>query len=356
MIQDIKSLTRPELLAWLEAHGERPYRADQILKWLYVRLVDQFEQMTDLNKALRTLLAEHFTIQRLAVADVRTAADGTRKFLFRLADDRSVETVLIPERDHFTLCVSSQVGCAQGCRFCLTGQAGLVRNLTHAEIVGQAWEVRKQLDDPGQLTNLVFMGMGEPLANYENLVAAIEILTNSDWGMKFATRHVTVSTAGLVPRLLDLGRDTRINPAISLNAVDDAGRTHLMPINRKYPIAELLAACRQYNLPRGRKLTFEYILFKDVNDGLEQARKLAKLLAPLKAKINLIPFNPYPGSAFERPTEERIEAFKAFLMEKHFTCVVRYSKGQDIMAACGQLRASAGKDRRETPRIDEAPT
>ncbi len=343
MRDDIKALTRPELLTWLETRGERAFRADQILKWLYVRLADRFEQMTDLNKALRSLLTEQFVIHRLGVADTRTAADGTRKFLFRLTDGQTVESVLIPERDHFTLCVSSQVGCAQGCRFCLTGQGGLVRNLNHAEIVGQVWETRKQMDDPGQLTNLVFMGMGEPLANYDNLVKAIEVLTNSDWGMKFATRHVTVSTSGLVPRLLDLGRDTRINPAISLNAVDDATRSRLMPINRKYPIADLLEACRQYNLPKGRKLTFEYILFKDLNDGPEQARRLAKLLAPLKAKINLIPFNPYPGSAFDRPSETRIEAFKAFLMEKHFTCVVRYSKGQDIMAACGQLRGQSGK-------------
>jgi 23S rRNA (adenine2503-C2)-methyltransferase len=347
MPQDIKSLSKEAMVAWLQAHGERAFRADQILKWLYLRQAVGFDEMTDLSKPFRGLLAENFTIDRLALADLRTAADGTRKLLFHLGDGQTVETVLIPERDHFTLCVSSQVGCAQGCRFCLTGRGGLVRNLTHAEIVGQVWEARKQMDDPIQLTNLVFMGMGEPLANYDNLVAAIGVLTNSDWGMKFATRRVTVSTAGLVPRLLDLGRDTRINPAISLNAVDDATRSQLMPINRKYPIAQLIEACRNYNLPTGRKLTFEYILFRDLNDSADHARKLAKLLAPLKAKINLIPFNPYPGSAFERPSDERIEAFHALMIEKHFTCIVRYSKGQDIMAACGQLRALHGADSRE---------
>lgn len=344
LTQEIQSLTHDELLQWLEAHGERPFRAGQIFKWLYVRLADRFDQMTDLSKASRQLLAEHFHIGRLPVARELVSGDGTRKFLFHLADGQSAESVLIPERNHFTLCVSSQVGCAQGCRFCLTGQGGLVRNLTSSEIVGQVWEVRKLMSDPAQLTNLVFMGMGEPLANYGALVQAIQVLTSSDWGMKFATRRVTVSTAGLVPRLLDLGRDTRVNPAISLNAVDDTQRSELMPINRKYSIAQLLEACRRYPLVRGRKLTFEYILFSGLNDTPDHARKLAKLLAPLKAKINLIPFNPYPGSQFLRPSEERIQAFQAILIQKHFTSVVRYSKGLDIMAACGQLRAQGQDD------------
>lgn len=339
MTQEIQLLTKEALLQWLDQHGERPFRADQILKWLYLRQADGFNQMTDLSKPSRQLLAEYFHIGRLTVAREMVATDGTRKFLFRLADGQTAESVLIPERNHFTLCVSSQVGCAQGCRFCLTGQGGLARNLTNSEIVGQVWEARKQMADPAQLTNLVFMGMGEPLANYGPLVQAIEVLTNSDWGMKFATHRITVSTAGLAPRLLDLGRDTRINPAISLNAVDDTLRSELMPINRKYPIAQLLDACRRYPLVRGRKLTFEYILFKDLNDTPDQARKLAKLLAPLKAKINLIPFNPYPESPFQRPSEDRIQAFQSILIAKHFTSMIRYSKGLDIMAACGQLRA-----------------
>ncbi|MDA8138472.1 MAG: 23S rRNA (adenine(2503)-C(2))-methyltransferase RlmN [Desulfobacteraceae bacterium] len=339
MRQKLQSLTREELLQWLDLHGEKPFRAHQILNWIYVRMADDFDQMSDLSKPFRQVLAEHFYIGRLAVAQEMVSADATRKFLFRLEDGHTVESVLIPERDHYTLCVSSQVGCAQGCRFCLTGQGGLIRNLTSSEIVGQVWEVRKHLVHPTYLTNLVFMGMGEPLANYNALVQAIQVLTNSDWGMKFATRRVTISTAGLAPRLLDLGRDTRVNPAISFNAVTDDMRSELMPINRKYPIEQLLDTCRRYPLVKGRKLTFEYILFQGLNDHPDQARKLAKLLAPLKAKINLIPFNPYPGSEFQRPSEERIQAFQAVLIAKHFTSVVRYSKGLDIMAACGQLRA-----------------
>ena len=340
-LQDIKSLNRQPLVEWLAGHKVRSFRADQILKWVYMRLADRFDQMSDISKNLQALLSRNFEIGRLRVEKILTAEDGTRKFLFGLGDGQTIETVLIPERNHYTLCVSSQVGCAQGCAFCVTGQGGLVRNLTQAEIISQVWEVRKQLPDPERLTNLVFMGMGEPLANYRNLVPAIEALTSTEWGMKIANRRVTVSTAGLVPRIPDLGRDTKINLAVSLNAVDNETRSRLMPINRTYPIRDLLEACRQYPLPKGRKITIEYILFKDLNDSLAHARKLVKLLAPVKAKVNLIPFNPYAGSQFQRPSEERIQAFHLLLLDKYLTSVVRYSKGQDIMAACGQLRATA---------------
>jgi 23S rRNA (adenine2503-C2)-methyltransferase len=339
---DIRSLGRERLIAWIEGQGERSFRGDQILKWIYMRLADRFEQMTDIRKEFRRQLDDYFCIARMG-AETFDSMDGTRKFLFTLADGRRVESVLIPERDHATLCVSSQVGCALGCRFCLTGRGGLERNLTSTEIVSQVWEVRKQMPDPDRLTNLVFMGMGEPLANYDAVVTAINILTESDWGMKFAGRRVTVSTSGLAPRIPDLGRDTRTNLAVSLNAVDDATRSRLMPINDKYPIAALLAACRNFPLSSGRKITFEYILIKDLNDTLDHAQRLVKLLTPLKAKINLIPFNEHPGSEFRRPTEERIQAFQELLIAKHFTSIVRYSKGQDIMAACGQLRANASK-------------
>ncbi len=336
---DIKQQTRQELIDWLTRHKKRTFRADQILKWLYLRRSDSFDQMTDLSKDLRALLAEEFFISRMPVDRMLTSKDGTCKYLFRLDDGNTVESVLIPEKDHYTLCVSSQVGCAQGCRFCLTGESGLVRNLTMAEITGQIWEIRKAIPDPDKLTNLVFMGMGEPLANYRQLIPALEILINSDWGMKIAHRRITISTAGIVPRIVDLGRDTKVNLAISLNAASDEDRTALMPINRKYPIADLLHACRNHPLPRGRKITFEYILFKDVNDSPKHARQLTKVLAGLKAKINIIPFNPYPGSEFQRPDQKRIEAFQKALTDKHFTAIIRYSKGLDIMAACGQLRA-----------------
>jgi 23S rRNA (adenine2503-C2)-methyltransferase len=339
MKQDIKSMNREMLIHWLAGHQVRSFRAEQILKWVYMRRVDDFDQMSDISKNLRSLLDSHFSIARLPVRKLQTAGDGTCKYLFALEDGNSIETVLIPERNHYTLCVSSQVGCAQGCSFCVTGQGGLVRNLTGAEIISQVWEVRKLLPDPERLTNLVFMGMGEPLANYNNLAAAIEALTSTQWGMKIANRRVTVSTAGLVPRMADLGRDTKVNLAVSLNAVDDESRSRLMPINRKYPIQTLVEACRQYPLPKGRRVTVEYILFKDLNDSVDQARKLARLLAPVKAKINLIPFNAYPGGPFQRPGERTIQAFQEVLLDKHLTSVVRYSKGLDIMAACGQLRA-----------------
>ena len=338
MTIDIKTLSRDALIEWLTRRKVRTFRADQILKWLYLRMADDFGPMSDLSLELRTLLATHFTIARMPVVKLLTAADGTRKFLFGLRDGQTVESVLIAEKNHYTLCLSSQVGCAQGCRFCVSGQNGLLRNLTSAEIVGQVLEVRKRMPEPAQLTNLVFMGMGEPLANYRQLLPALEILTNSDWGMKIAVRRITVSTAGLVPRMIDLGRDTRVNLAVSLNATDDAQRTQLMPINRQYPIADLLDACRRYPLARGRKITFEYILFKDLNDSPDCARRLASLLASVKAKINLIPFNAFPGGEFQRPDQKRIQAFQSMLIKKHFTSIVRYSKGSDIMAACGQLR------------------
>ena len=338
---DLKTLSKPALLDWLAAHNEKPYRADQILKWIYLRLADDFDAMTDLSKTFRSLLADHFVIRRLPVERMLTSTDGTCKYLFGLEDGNTVETVLIPERNHFTLCVSSQVGCAQGCRFCLTGESGLVRNLTAAEIVGQIWEVRKRLPDPTQLTNVVFMGMGEPLANYTAVVQAIEAMTNSDWGMKIATKRVTVSTCGMASHIERLGHDTRINIAVSLNAADDDLRSRLMPVNSRYPIDRLLDACRRFPLGSGRKITFEYILFRDVNDTPAHAAQLIKVLQSLKCKINLIPFNPYPGSRFERPSQERIDAFQAFLIKKHFTSIIRYSKGQDILAACGQLRGQA---------------
>ena len=338
MTIDIKTLSRDALIEWLTRRKVRAFRADQILKWLYLRMADDFGCMSDLSLELRTLLATHFTIARMPVVKLLTAADGTRKFLFGLRDGQTVESVLIAEKNHYTLCLSSQVGCAQGCRFCVSSQNGLLRNLTSAEIVGQVLEVRKRMPEPAQLTNLVFMGMGEPLANYRQLLPALEILTNSDWGMKIAVRRITVSTAGLVPRMIDLGRDTRVNLAVSLNATDDAQRTQLMPINRQYPIADLLDACRRYPLARGRKITFEYILFNDLNDSPDCARRLASLLASVKAKINLIPFNAFPGGEFQRPDQKRIQAFQSMLIKKHFTSIVRYSKGSDIMAACGQLR------------------
>jgi 23S rRNA (adenine2503-C2)-methyltransferase len=337
--KNIIEFTREQLVAWLTERDIATYRADQILKWIYLRQADSFDEMTDLSKDIRAVLVRHFVIGRLDTETVETSRDGSRKYLFKLKDGKSIESVLIPERDHYTLCVSSQVGCAQGCLFCLTATGGFERNLTRAEIIAQVRDIKNELDDPDQLRNIVFMGMGEPLANYENLVSALDTITDNDAGLRFATRRITVSTAGLVNRFAALGRETKVNLAISLNATDDETRSRLMPINRNYPLEVLLEACRRYPLPAGRRITFEYILIKGVNDSTADARRLARLLQPIRCKINIIPFNMHEGCDFERPSESKIQAFFKILFDKNYTVIIRRSKGQDISAACGQLRA-----------------
>jgi 23S rRNA (adenine2503-C2)-methyltransferase len=341
--QNILEYDRDQLIFWLQSHEIKPYRADQILKWIYLRQADRFDRMTDIAKDIRILLANHFVIERLQIENVETSKDGSRKYLFKLKDGKRIESVLIPERDHYTLCASSQVGCAQDCRFCLTARGGLQRNLSKGEIVSQVRDIRNGLDDSLPLSNLVFMGMGEPLANYKNLVAAIEVITDSRLGLGFAGRRVTVSTAGLVPKLVSLGRDTRVNLAVSLNAADNRTRDRLMPINRKYPIEKLLKACQQFPLAGGRRITFEYVLLKNVNDSEEDAGRLAKLLRPIKSKINLIPFNSHPGCRYQRSDEDTIMRFQKVLIDKNYTVIIRRSKGQDISAACGQLAAKSPK-------------
>lgn len=338
---NILDLSRDQLLAWLDGQGIESYRADQILKWIYLRQADTFEDMTDVSKSIRALLAQYFCVARLEKVEIETSKDGSQKYLFRLQDYKLIESVLIPEKDHYTLCISSQVGCAQDCRFCLTAVGGFERNLTAAEIISQVRDIKHDVEDEDnyRLRNIVFMGMGEPLANYKNLIAALTVITDNDYGLRFASRRVTVSTAGLVPRLADLGRDTRVNLAVSLNAVDNETRNRLMPINRKYPLEMLLEACRKYPTAPGRLITFEYILIKGVNDSAEDARRLAKLLHPIRAKINLIPFNAHAGCEYERPAEPVIAKFQEILIDNHYTVMVRQSKGQDISAACGQLRA-----------------
>lgn len=338
---DIQDLTRSDLAAWLEARGVAPYRAQQIFRWVYQRQADAFEEMSDLNKALRQQLAEQFVIRRLRKFRVESSRDGSTKFLLELADGSFIESVRIPEKDHYTLCISSQVGCAQGCRFCLTARDGLTRNLTMGEIVAQVRDAVREIppDDPRRLTNIVFMGMGEPLANLTHVINALGVILDGESGLKFSSRRVTVSTAGLVPKLGRLGRQTEVNLAVSLNAADNKTRDLLMPVNRKYPIEALIAACREYPLKPRRRITFEYILIDGVNDRDDDAKRLARLLAPLRAKINLIPFNPFEGSPFRRPDEPRILAFQKILTDRNYTAVIRYSKGLDISAACGQLNA-----------------
>jgi 23S rRNA (adenine2503-C2)-methyltransferase len=343
--QDIRAFSEESLIHWLEQQGIAPYRAGQILRWIYHRGATSFSDMTDLSKDLRSFLSERLFISRLEVDQVQTSRDGSRKYLFRLKDGQHIESVLIPEPGHWTLCISTQVGCGMGCAFCLTGQGGLVRNLEPAEIVGQICAVRDELSGDTPLTNVVFMGMGEPLANYKNVVQAIRTIAGNN-GLQFSNRRVTLSTAGLPSGIDDLGKDVKVNLAVSLNAPDNDTRSRLMPINRTYPIEKLLSACRRFPLPSRRTIMFEYILIAGVNDAPEDAEKLAKLLRPLRAKINLIPFNPFDGTEFERPGDDVIEAFQQVLMTRHYTAVIRHSKGADICAACGQL----------TPRLRNAET
>ncbi|MDZ7582296.1 MAG: 23S rRNA (adenine(2503)-C(2))-methyltransferase RlmN [Deltaproteobacteria bacterium] len=334
---DIMDLSPGQLQQWLVQQGMAAYRGGQILRWIYGRQVDDFEQMTDLSKTDREKLKRHFEIGRLVKLKEEVSRDGSRKYLFGLGDGQRIESVLIPERGHHTLCVSSQVGCALGCRFCLTGEGGFIRNLSQGEIIAQVRDIQAELSEPALLTNIVLMGMGEPLANYANVTAAVNTLTDNGLGFRFAGRRVTLSTAGLVPQLMRFGRDTQANIAVSLNAADNRTRDFLMPINKTFPIEKLLAACCDYPLRPHRRITFEYILIKGVNDSESEARRLAALLRPIRAKINLIPFNPHSASEFERPEEGVIERFQQILLDKNYTVIVRRSKGTDISAACGQL-------------------
>ncbi|MDA3895881.1 MAG: 23S rRNA (adenine(2503)-C(2))-methyltransferase RlmN [Desulfobacteraceae bacterium] len=336
---DIKEFTREELTRWFHEKGIQPYRTTQIMSWIYLKRVDSFDEMTNISKANRKLLTENFSFSKPYKKQIEVSADRSKKYLFGLKDGNCIETVLIPEKNHYTLCISTQVGCAMGCRFCMTAKSGLIRNLTQAEIINQVLGALKDVTGEKQLTNIVLMGMGEPLANYENVIRAIHILTDNDNGMQFSTRRVTLSTSGLITKFDELGRDTKINLAISLNATDNHTRSMLMPINKKYPLEQLIDACARYQLAPRNKITFEYILIQGINDSIEDAHRLTKLLKPVKAKINLIPFNEHAGCEFKRPEESVILKFQEVLHQKGYTSIIRRSKGQDISAACGQLSA-----------------
>ncbi|MBW1730817.1 MAG: 23S rRNA (adenine(2503)-C(2))-methyltransferase RlmN [Deltaproteobacteria bacterium] len=338
----LKGLDLAETEAWAQSQGLPAYRGRQIRRWIFTKGAHSFEQMTDLPKTLRQTLAKSVTLNHLETVDILKSRDGTKKFIFRLHDGLLIESVLIPERDHLTLCISSQVGCAIGCRFCLTGARGLKRNLSTAEIVDQVVQVRSTLPEPEHLKNIVLMGMGEPLANYHNVIKALGNLTRED-GMNFSNRRVTLSTSGLVPEMEKLGQDITVNLAVSLNATDDKTRSFLMPINDRYPIAALIQACKAFPLPNRRMITFEYILIKGINDSLEDAQRLVKLLKGLRAKVNLIPFNPHPGVDFRPSPMERILQFQEVLTGDYLTAIIRKSKGPDIMAACGQLGGSSNR-------------
>jgi 23S rRNA (adenine2503-C2)-methyltransferase len=339
-LPDLVGMTHPEMVGFLRRMGKEQYRAVQVMKWVHQHLADSFQDMTNLSKAMREELSQRAYIRLPELLDVRRSDDSTCKFLLRLEDGQCIETVLIPEDDHDTLCVSTQVGCAMGCRICRTGKMGFKRNLTAGEIVSQLLTVRRTRPE-SRITNVVFMGMGEPLANFSQTVKAINILTHPN-GPQISWRRLTVSTSGLVPRIRDLGKTVRAKLAISLNAVTDDQRDAIMPINRKYPLAELLAALKEYPLPRRDRITVEYVLIDGFNDSQADARQLVRLLNPIRAKVNLIPLNDEAAEGLRSPKPARVLRFQEILMSRSLMAIVRKSRGRDILAACGQLAAQEG--------------
>lgn len=343
LMVDIKNFTLEELSAFIAHLGKERFRANQIMKWVYQKKVKSFDDMTNLAKDFREALKGVAFVSSLQAIKVEVSKDGTKKYLFQLSDGNSIESVLIPDEDRLTLCISSQVGCPLDCGFCVTGSGGFVRNLTTSEIVNQICAVQDDLSEEARLTNIVLMGMGEPLLNYDNVLKALKIMIYGD-GLSFSTRKITVSTSGIVPEMLRLGSETTANLAVSLNATTDEIRSRLMPVNKKYPLGKLLSACREYPLPPRRRITFEYILIKGVNDSPEDAKRLTRLLRGIPCKINLIPYNEHEGSGFKRPTDEAIRAFQEILQNAGYTALLRTSKGVDISAACGQLRGKLLKE------------
>ncbi len=348
MKTNLKALTEKELAEFIESQGQSPYRARQLINWIYKKYASSFEEMTDLSKSFRELLNKIAFISNLKILKKEVSKDGTQKFLFELEDGETIESVLIPDKDRLTLCISSQVGCAMGCGFCATAQVGLKRNLRAYEIVDQIISVSKIIA-PSRVTNIVFMGMGEPLHNFHEVLEALWKITSL---LGFSKRRITVSTCGIAPKIHELAEKApRINLAISLNATTDEIRNKIMPINKKYPLKEVLSACRKFPLEPRRRITFEYVLFEGLNDSREDALRLVNLLKGIRSKVNLIPYNPPLSKQFEpfkpfkkpefrAPSEVRISAFQKILRNTGITAIIRKSKGGDISAACGQLRAA----------------
>jgi 23S rRNA (adenine2503-C2)-methyltransferase len=350
--RNLVGLTREALAAELAAFGAEPFRVRQLWHWIYHRGATDFAAMTSLAKQLRERLATRYELKRPATSRCLTSIDGTRKWLLRFADGEEVETVHIPEEDRGTLCVSSQVGCTLTCSFCHTGTQRLVRNLTAAEIVAQVMIARDALgewpspQDDRQVTNIVLMGMGEPLYNYENVAAALKIIMDPE-GLSISRRKITLSTSGVVPMIRRCGEELGVNLAVSLHAVRDDIRDRLVPLNRKYPIAELLAACRSYpRASNARRITFEYVMLNGINDSPSDARELVRLLAGIPAKVNLIPFNPWPGAPYECSSDAVIRAFSDIVFAAGYSAPVRTPRGRDILAACGQLKSASVRLRR----------
>ncbi|MBV8737329.1 MAG: 23S rRNA (adenine(2503)-C(2))-methyltransferase RlmN [Alphaproteobacteria bacterium] len=350
--RNLVGLSREALAAEMAAFGAEPFRARQLWHWIYHRGATDLAAMTSLSKGFRNRLAERYAIRRPAVSHSLASSDGTRKWLLRFSDGQEVETVHIPEEDRGTLCVSSQVGCTLNCTFCHTGTQLLVRNLGAEEIIGQVMVARDALgewpspQDDRQLTNIVLMGMGEPLYNYDNVAAAMKIVMDPE-GLSVSRRKITLSTAGVVPMIRRCGAELAVNLAISLHAVRDDLRDRLVPLNRKYPITELLDACRNYpGASNARRITFEYVMLKGVNDSPAEARELVRLIAGIPAKVNLIPFNSWPGSPYECSSDAAIAAFSDIVFSAGYSAPVRTPRGRDIFAACGQLKSASIRLRR----------
>lgn len=333
----LKSMTLDELRAWVKDDlGEKAFRADQLWSWLYIHLASTFDEMTNLSKAFRAKLAEAARIDAIEFNSEHISSDGTRKITWRLDSGGIVESVYIPADGRVTLCISSQNGCAMNCQFCLTGKMGLLGHLNTAAIVDQVVQTRRRLIDERPISNIVFMGMGEPLHNPDNVIPATNILVERT-GLDFAARRVTLSTSGLVPQIERLGKESPVRLAVSLNATTNEVRDWIMPINRRYPLEVLLKTLREFPLKRGERITFEYVMLDGVNDTDDDARRIIKLLARIPSKVNLIPFNPHPGTEFRTSPPERIEAFREILRAKNMNVTVRETRGDDSMAACGQL-------------------
>ncbi len=336
--QNLLDLDRPAMADWFVARGEKPFRAQQVLKWIHQLGVDDFSAMTNLSKSLRESLQAEACIEGPVVAADQCASDGTRKWLFELSDGNRIESVYIPESERATLCISSQVGCALNCSFCSTASQGFNRNLSTGEIISQLWMASRLLAADGQpaVSNVVFMGMGEPLLNFDNVLAAINLMQD-DFAYALSKRRVTLSTAGVVPGLERLAEVTDISLALSLHAPDDLLREKLVPLNRKYPIKEVLQACRTYVGEGRRRVTIEYVMLDGVNDSDQQARTLARLLRNVPSKVNLIPFNPFPQTRYRRSSMARIDRFRDILHHAGIVTITRRTRGDDIDAACGQL-------------------
>jgi 23S rRNA (adenine2503-C2)-methyltransferase len=339
-LTDLRSLTLPEAEEWFVAQGQPRFRGEQVWRWIHGKGARSWDEMTNLSATLREELAQKATIGTLGVAEVQTSRDGTRKLRLETRDGRSIESVLIPDGEKTTQCISSQVGCALDCQFCATAKLGLTRHLDAGEIVDQVYRARALLAEvePGRrITNIVYMGMGEPLHNYDNVLQSLRILT-ADKGAGLSQRRITVSTVGLVPKIAQLGReDVRPNLAVSLNASSNEIRDRIMPVNKKYPIEALLDTIRAYPLEHRRRVTFEYVLLAGVTDSLADAARLSKLLRGIRCKVNIIPWNPHPESDFHRPSDDAIEAFQNECKRLGMPTYLRTPRGDDIDAACGQL-------------------